>query len=290
MRALLTYGSYRLLGALVGPLPPRAGYWLARRTGPLIYALSPRLRNVLSHNIRHVLGPHADQDRVRALARQACVNIAKGHYDLFRVDRLNIEQITSLARIEGMERILSALRRGKGVVVVSAHFGNVDVMAQLPLAYGIPVTGAVEHIQPERLFRYLRKIRQRHGVRLIPTDEPLLGLFRALKRGEIVALPCDRINADNTRTVEFFGAPARLPDGPVRVALRTGAALIPAFCRRLADDSLQVRVEPEIELARTGDHEADVAAGMDQVVRAMERAIVQHPEQWLTAVPIWPMT
>jgi lauroyl/myristoyl acyltransferase len=285
----LTYGSYRLLGALVGPLPPRIGHWIARGAGRLLYRLSPRLKGILTHNIRHVLGPGADEKQVQALVREACVNVAKSHYDLFRVSRLTTDDIMGLTRIEGREHMDQALKQGKGVLLISAHVGNVDVVGQLPMVYGVPITGPVEHIQPERLFRYVLKIRQSHGVRLLPSDGPLTEMFRALKRGEIVGLPCDRAIADNSREFEFFGALAQLSDGPVRVALRTGAPLVPAFVLRLPDDSFLVRIEPPLDLPCTGDREADVMAGMKMVIDVMERYIAEHPEQWLVAQPVWPM-
>jgi len=289
VRAFLTYALYRFVGAVTGPLPPRVGYWLARRAGFLLYHTSPRLRDVLVHNIQYVLGPDADRERVQDMARQACVHIAKGHYDLFRVGRLTVEQIRELVQIEGLSYLTDALRRGQGAVIVTAHVGNVDVVGQVPLTLDVPISGPAMHVQPERLFQYTLKLRQSHGLRLLPSDGPMIGLFRALKRGEIIALPCDRLTGDSARSVEFFGFPARLPDGAVRIALRTGAPLIPAFVLRLPDDSFLIAVEPPLDLGRTGDMEADVAAGMDQVVRAMERHIAQHPEQWLVAAPIWPM-
>ncbi|RPI58952.1 MAG: hypothetical protein EHM56_00325 [Chloroflexi bacterium] len=288
VRALLIYGSYRLLGGLFGPLPPRLGYPLAHRMGTLIYHLAPRLRRSLSDNMRHVLGPGAPEEQVRALTREACVNIAKGHYDLFRVSRLTPEEIRRMVRFEGMEHFQAARQPGKGVIVVSAHLGNVDIVIQAPLAYGIPIMGPTMHVQPERLFRYLLKLRQSHGLRLIPIDGPLLEVVRALKRGELVGLPCDRVIADSTRVVEFFGTPTLLPDGPVRLALRTGAVVLPAFARRLTDDSFVIHVEPPLELQRTGDQEADIASGMEQVARTMERHISRSPGQWLIAAPLWP--
>jgi len=288
VRALFIYVSYRLLGGLVGPLPPRLGYPLARRAGTLLYHFSPRLRRALEDNMRHVLGPGAREEQVEALTREACANIAKGHYELFRVSRLTPEEIRSLVRIEGMENLQAASQPGKGVVVVSAHLGNVDIIAQAPLAYGIPIMGPVMHVQPERLFRYILRLRQSHGLRLIPNDGPLIEVVRALKRGDLVALPCDRVIADSTRVVELFGSPTRLPDGPVRLALRTGATLLPAFAQRLADDSFVIHVEPPLEIRNTGDREADIASGMEQVARSMERHISRSPGQWLIAAPLWP--
>ncbi len=289
MRGYLIYVSYRLLAALTGRLPPRVGYWLAGRVGFLLYHLVPSLRLVILHNMQHVLGPQAKPEEVEAAARRACVNVAKGHYDLFRVSRLTIDEIRDLTQVQGMEHLYEALDRGRGVVVFSAHFGNVDIVGQLPAAHGLRITGAAHHIQPERLFRFLLRIRQQHGLRLIPSDESMIGLFRALKRGEIVALPTDRNVTDHSREVEFFGEPTHLPDGPVRVALRTGAALVSAFVLRLPDNSFLVQVEPALDLPRTGDTEADVQAGMELVVEVMERHIGRHPEQWLVAAPVWPM-
>ncbi|HSJ58520.1 MAG TPA: lysophospholipid acyltransferase family protein [Anaerolineae bacterium] len=289
MRDLIVYSAYRLIAALVGPLPPRIGYWVARRAGPLIYRFSPHLRRTLEHNMSHVLGFEADDARVRAAVHRVCVNIAKGHYELFRVRRLTPEQIRNMTEIDGLDRLYAALEQGKGVVIVSAHFGNVDMMGQVPLAYGIPISGAVEHIRPERLFRYLLDIRQKHGMRLYPTDGPMVGLFKALRRGELVALPCDRAIGDHVRPVEFFGEPARLPDGPVRVALRTGAPLIPVFIVRQPDNTFRAIVEPPLDLVHTGDVERDVAAGMERVVEVMERYLSEYPEQWLVAVPVWPL-
>ena len=287
LRPYLEYGIYRVLGGVAGYLPPRIGYWLAGCMGALLYALSPKLRRTLSDNIAHVLGIDAGDDRVRGLARQACVHYVKGHYDLFRVGRLTTAELKQMIRIEGREHIERALDRGKGAILISAHLGNIDVVGQLPLAYGVPVTGPVQHIRPERLYQYVLRLRQGHGLRLIPSDGPMMELYRALRRNEMIGLPCDRGIADSARETEFFGSPAPLPDGPVRVALRSGAALIPVFALRLPDNTFHAQIEPELLLSRSGDNETDVANGMGQVVEVMERYIARNPEQWLVAVPVW---
>jgi phosphatidylinositol dimannoside acyltransferase len=288
VRGYLVYFAYRLLAATAGRLPPATGYWLASQVSRLLYIVSPRLCSAVRSNMHHVLGADADPKRVREATRGAFTNIVKGHYDLFRMARLSTDEIKELTDVDGMDHLFQALSGGQGAVVVSAHLGNVDIVGQLPLVHGIQISGAVQHIQPEPLFRYLLKLRQSHGLRLIPNDAPLIGLFRALKRGEIIALPCDRDITDHGRVVEFFGTPARLPDGPIRVALRTGAPMIPAFAERLPDNTFKVYIEPPLELERTGDTEADIDRGMKLVVAAMERHISRDPAQWLVAAPVWP--
>lgn len=289
MRDFLTFATYRLLGALTGPLPPRLGYGLGRPVGALLLATSPQLKRTLTWNMSHVLGPDANEDELGAVVRKACENIIKGHYDLFRLARLSKEEMLGMTRFEGVEHMEEALALGKGVIMFSAHFGNVDILIQLPLARGVPVCTPVAHIRPERLFRYTLRLRTSHGMTMYPTDGPMIGLYRALKRGEMVGLAADRGLESSTRRVEFFGEPADLPEGPVRLALRTGAPLVPAFGLRLPDDTFLARVEPALELPRTGDQEADLAAGMEMVAEVLERVISQHPEQWLLAKPAWPM-
>jgi lauroyl/myristoyl acyltransferase len=288
LRSGVTFVSYRLVGAIAGRLPTRVGFWLARWVGALLYALSPRLRQTLTHNLRYVFGPDADPTEIQAAVRQACVHIAKGHYDLFRLPRLGAEKIQALAEVEGWENLVQALAGGRGAIIVSAHMGSVDLVMQLAVLHNIPTTAPVLRTRPERLFRYTRGLRQSYGLRLIPTDEPMLALFRALRRGELIGLAVDRVSNDDGQEIEFFGSLTRLPQGPVRVALRTEAPLLPAFAVRYPDDSFRVEIGPPLELVRTGNLEADMEAGMKKVVATVEAQIRRYPEQWLVAVPVWP--
>lgn len=210
LRGNLSYGTYRLVGAVMGPVPPRIGYVVARGAGRLLYRFDKRLAHTLTHNLGHVLGPDADDDKVQEYVRRACLNIAKGHYELFRVNRLTDDEIRALTQIEGREHVDRALAAGRGVILVSAHLGNVDVVGQLPLMYGIPLTSVVWRTKPERLFRYAKGLRESHGLRLIPSDGSMLELIRALRRGEAIILAMDRTVGTSVRDVEFFGSPAPL--------------------------------------------------------------------------------
>lgn len=238
--------------------------------------------------MRHVLGPDAPEAKVQAHVRGICTNLFKNYYDLLRADRLDLDEIKKQVQIEGEQLLLDALARGRGVILTTAHLGNLDLVMHIPSVYGYSVTGVVEHIKPERLYRYALEQRTSHGINLIPSDGPMIGLVRALKRGEIVGLALDRALTDNGYRVPFFGSPALLPDGAVRLALRTGTPLLAAFTERLPDNSFLVRVEPVLDPPHKSDSEADVTAGMEQVVAIMERHISRHPEQWTLSVPIWP--
>jgi lauroyl/myristoyl acyltransferase len=286
-QALLSYYAYRLFGAVMPLVPPRIGYAFFTCLGDLAYAMSKASRENVLDNLRHVLGTQADKTRLEQVARQVFRNQARNYYDLFRVASLSAAQIERLVTIHGLQHIDGALSAGKGLIVVSAHFGNLDVVVQAFALRHYPITVIAEHLQPEKLYQYVVSLRASKGIKIIPVDSFLRPLFKALRNNEIVGLAADRNLTETGTVVEFFGAPALLPDGHVRLALRTGAKLAMAFSIRKPDNTFEVFVEPPLPLENTGDLKEDVHSGMAKLVSILEKYIGQHPEQWVMFQPVW---
>jgi len=287
-QTFLTYLLYRLAGAIVPHIPPRWGYPFFSFIGDLIYRFHSRARQIVQENLRHVLGHKSDKAAVEETSRQLFRNSLKNYYELFHQRTLSREEMRASLTVKGLEHIEEALAQGKGLVLVTAHFGSPDGLIYLAPLFSYRMTAPAEHLKPERLFRYLVSLRKRGGITLLPADGPLLGLFRALKRNQIVVIAADRDTTESGIMVDFFGAPARLPDGHVQLAMRTGAKLALAFGRRELDNTYTIEIHPLLELEDTGDFKRDVRANMEKVVAGLERVIRQYPEQWLMFVPLWP--
>ncbi len=287
-QTFLVYLLYRLAGAIVPHIPPRWGYPLFSFIGDLIYRFHSGARQIVQENLRHVLGQETDRATIEETARQLFHNSLQNYYELFHQRTLSGEEMRASLTVKGLEHIEEALAQGKGLVLATAHFGSPDgLMHAIPLL-SFPVTAPAEHLKPEILFRYICSLRENKGITLLPADGPLLGLFRALKRNEIVVVAADRDTTESGIMVDFFGAPARLPDGHVQLAMRTGAKLALAFGRREPDNTYTIEIHPPLELEDTGDFKRDVRANMEKVVAGLERVIRQHPEQWLIFYPLWP--
>jgi lauroyl/myristoyl acyltransferase len=285
---MLTYYLHRLLGWLVPLVPPSLGYPLATILGDIFYRLHKTTRANVYDNVVHILeGSQKAVGDSETIVRGVFCNMAKNFYDLFRAQTLSLAEIDRLVKVEGWEHIEEALTKGKGLIFVGTHFGNVDIVAQVPALREIPVVGPAEHLKPEALFRYVCSLRANKSFRLIPIDGPIFELFRALRRNEVVALAADRNIAGSGIVVDFFGAPARLPDGYAQLSLRTGAPIILGFSQRLPDNTFVVYLEPPLELESTGDRDRDARDGVEKVVAIMERYIGEHPEQWVMSVPLW---
>jgi len=284
---VVSYYAYRLAGALAPRVPPAIGYRIAEQLGSIVYRLSPLRANV-HDNISHVIGEPTGSRCVQRLARQIFRNQCKNYFDLLRVAGLTADDVRkAVSGVSGVEHLDHALTRGRGVILASGHCGNIDLAGQSLALWGYNVLGVAEHLRPERLFRYLRLARESHGLRFMPADGSLRSLFRALQANEIVGLALDRNVTNAGRVVAFFRQPARLPDGYLRLALHTGAALILVFCRRLPDNTFVITIEPEAELERSDDLERDVGANMPSVLSILESYLARHPDQWVYFQPVW---
>jgi lauroyl/myristoyl acyltransferase len=281
------YYPYRALGALAPHVPAGLGYRLSAQVGTLAYYLNPRGAAALRSNLYHVLGGKADNRGIKSTALEVFRNLTKNYYDLFHKHTMSEEEATSTITVRNLHYLEEGLREGTGVIVATAHFGPFDALWQIGRSLNLTITAPAEHLEPESLFQYVCKLRDKEWIRFLPVDQPLLGLFRALRAGETVALAADRDITGSGILVDFFGAPARLPDGPVQLALRTGANLLTCFALRQPDNSAVLQIEPILQLERTGDLARDVLVNVPKVAARMEQWIGRNPEQWLVLYPIW---
>ncbi len=286
-QSLLSYYFYRLLGSLAPRAPRPLGYWLADKIGRLAFYVHRNGATTVEENLSHVLGANANGDRIKTTALDVFGNLAKNYFDLFHRHALGQEQANSTVTVQGLHLVSEALQEGRGLVLASGHFGPFDAAWQIGAILNLTITTPAEHLKPEKLYKYVCSLRASEWIRLLPIDGPLLGLFRALRRGEVVAVAADRDITHSGIVMDFFDAPARLPDGHVQLALRTGAKLLTCFALRQPDNSCLIQIEPPVDLDETGDFTRDVRVNARKVVARLEDWIDRYPDQWLMLHPIW---
>lgn len=216
------------------------------------------------------------------MVRMAWRNFAQGVYETACTLYSSKERIRSTIAIQGEEHLKRALAREKGVIALSAHLGNFTIMGTRLAAAGYPFTTVVKHPRDQGFARLTDSYRAKVGVKTIsakPRREAARQILRALRKNEIVLLIADEFKSGGVE-VEFLGRTALAPRGPVTLALRTGAAVIPMFATRDEKDQLTLRIEQEIDLIRTGDLQEDVAANVALFTRQLEAMVRRYPEQW----------
>ncbi len=257
--------------------------------GTLAWYLSPRLRRVTDDHMRHVLGPTASP-RARARAARGCVRTAARNYAAFaRAPYLTPEQqFAPIEVMDGADRFFGAVDRGCGVIAVSSHLGNPEAILRALGRSGLAVMVFIERLSPSRMHDWVRDLRGAPGLRLVTAD--LAGAREALthvRAGGVLVVLADRDLLGTGRPVMFFGERARLPSGPVELALRTGAPLLPVTVLRSPRGGLRVIIDEPLTLTRTGGRDANIEAGMRAMAAALETGIRRAPDQWFALSPIW---
>lgn len=280
------YCAFLLAEITISHLPKKVGYFIMTLLADIVYMLCPGLRESAAQNIRHVLGPESDEAAVRRVVRGVLRNTAKNYFDLIKLPLTSPEDIERQVVPHDWHHFADALARGKGVVLVTAHLGSFDMAAQLLAVRSIPTTVAVEALEPRPFLEHVISLRGSKGLNVIPAKAGALEIMlQSLRRGEVVLLVCDRDVAGDSPLTSFFGEETRLPDLAVRIAARTGAALIPVFNVRRDENRYDVYLEPAINIVPGGN--GAVAQSVSQVVRAMEKYIKECPDQWVVLRPVW---
>ena len=274
----------------LGRLPLPVLYWLTRVLADVAYVLFANPRHNVWDNLRHVMPPGATKSEIRAAARQVFRNVALYYADFFHMPYMDIDEFFQRRFIfHGFHEILvPATKSGEGVILLSAHCGNPELAGQGLIPMGVRVIALTEPLKPPRLSALVDRLRSSKGHTFVPVS---LGgvkrVMQALRNGGVVALMGDRDIEGPKARLPFCGVETLMPTGPIEVALRTGATLIPCFSARRNTHIIEVDVEAPLELERTGDFERDVQLGALKYLERLERRLRADPGQWAVLEKIW---
>ena len=275
---------------LLGRLPTRVLYLLAAVAATLTYLFAWRLRRNVWDNMRHVMGPNTPKKELRRAVRQVLGNWAKSYADLIHLPYLDLDRFFDQKLIyRGFdENMLPALANGKGVIIASGHFGNVELGIQGLLVKGVKVTVLTERLQPPALSRLVDGLRASKGHAFLPVSiGSVKAVLRSIKAGGVVGLMCDRDIEGRSIRVPFCGTTTSVPVGAVELAMRTGAPLVPIFIHRKNGDACEAFVEPPLELVNDGDPQADLTTNVRHLLRRFEAHLRRDPGQWTVLETVW---
>lgn len=265
--------------ASLDPGAERVARWIYRRDGP-------RQRR-LRANLRIALGPQAGEPAVDSAAAAAYGSYGRYMIEFFTMGWPDFWRRRSrIVRVD-VRPLEAALAQGKGAVLFGAHGGNWDLAgAECARSYGA-FHSAAEAVRPEWLGRLASRIRFRAGITLYDANAAGRPLVRALRSGQTVGLVCDRVVIGDGVDVMLCGHKAKLPKGPVALAIMTGAPLIPTAMERQANGDIRVELLPPIDLSDLGRGQEDLAKGVQRMADQLTILIGRGYRSWYALQPIW---
>ena len=283
------YLTYRGLAGVLQVTPRPLAAVVAAAVGYTISGMSRSKGPVVHANLRRVLGPDADEARVRRLVKRAFSSYARYWVEAAQVSALRSDQIESIFSIEGFERFRLEMARGRGVVIVLPHVGSWEYGGRWLAQQGYPMTTVGELLEPPELFDWFTSQRAMIGLTVLPPGaDTTVRLLDTLRAGRVVGLLADRDLVGNGVEVAFFGEKTTLPAGPAVLALRSGAPLMTCAIYQRPCGRYHAVLRPPLDSTRTGRLRQDVQRLTEEMAFSLEGLIRQAPEQWHLFQPNWP--
>ncbi len=253
--------------------------WLAR----IGFCLFRGFRNRSIANIRIALGDGLSSTEIAGVVRNSLRNFFRACVEIGVAVVASDAKLKAEIPIVGRKHLDAALAKGKGVLLLSAHLGNFFLVGCRIAIEGVPTFVLVNQPRDGRfaelLDDYRLQVRQK-TIHARPRPRALRELTEVLRHNQIAVVIADEYRRGPGIEVPLFGKTVIARRGAVSLALRTGAAVVPACMVRQADDSLRLVIEPELELAREERNAAAVRENTIRITRWLERTVRSHPEQW----------
>jgi lauroyl/myristoyl acyltransferase len=275
----------------------QAAMYLARRLSPAgarrVTALVagaitlPRgtMYRYLLGNQAHVRALQADDPRLHQAVRAVLMHTGQVYYDLFQHAARDLPMPIDVDE-QSMQHLQQAAASGRGAIVGGAHLGGFDFA--LSKVSGIIPMQILSLTEPPKGFRLLNDLRATPPSEITPIGPATLrAAIRRLRSGGVLATGIDRPVPGQLEDITFFGAPAHLPVGHIRLALRTGALLLTFWCEWTPERGYRGFITEPMELLRSEDEQADLITNARRMLVVAEAAIARHPDQWLMYVPVW---
>jgi KDO2-lipid IV(A) lauroyltransferase len=276
---------YRLIFAVVrlmSFIPFRTGQFLGRLFGRA-FAMVPMGRTRVSlDNLLIAFGDHMEAGEIKRLNRRVVMHFGEMLFELPHILRLNHANLDRYVVLENKENLLNAMEKGKGIFILTAHFGNWELMSVVInlcfAADGAVVARPVDFSPADRV---ISNLRSRFGAEIISKDRGMRKIIKAVRNNRAVGILLDQ-NVDwySGVFVEFLGRQACVNKGLALMALRNDTPVVPAFSVRQPDGRYRIIFEKEVDLKRTGDRTKDIEENTAIFTGIIEKYIRQYPDHW----------
>jgi Kdo2-lipid IVA lauroyltransferase/acyltransferase len=278
---------FESLFKLLGRLPRAWTGKMAGIMGEMLFRVDKKHRDIAMGNLTYAFGVQKQPREIKKIARQVFINIMQVVFEIGWSLQLKDSHFPEHFRIDGYHHIKNAYEKGKGVLALTAHFGNWELLTIIAAMIRFPINIVVRPLDFKPLDLFIFNLRTRYGGKIIPKQRSFRTIIRCLNRGEMVALLMDQ-NVDwyEGVFVDFMGHRACTNKGLALLALKTGAPVIPVFMIR-EKRGFRAEFGPEIPTLKTGDKQKDIETNTREYNRVIENVIHRYPDQWFWIHQRW---
>jgi KDO2-lipid IV(A) lauroyltransferase len=262
-------------------LPRRFSLGVGRILGFAVYSLSRRHRRIALSNLKTAFGSELSRPARRGIARKSFLHFGKLLADLIKFSHLDDVRRDKLIQAEGEENLNQALKKGKGALLFSGHYGNWEIASHF-LSRKAKFYVIARALDNDLLEKELLKMRANLGAKVIYKQQAAKRILQSLRTREMVAILIDQnVLRSQGVFVDFFGKAAATTPSLAAFFLRTQSPLIPTFCYPAPHDTYKLKILKPLKVSLTGDYDQDVLKITQICTKIIEAQIKENPEYWL---------
>lgn len=271
----------------MGKIPTTVRIRLSNTIGRIWYACDRTHRQVVLDNLNQAFSGQKSDPEIARLAILIFQHISRIIFEIGWSMGLRKADFSNHFSIIGLSHFRRAQREKKGVLLLTGHFGNWELLSIIAAMIACPVHVLYRPLDVKPVDHWLQQYRSRYGSNMIPNARAMRKILRVLKDGGVVSLLMDQ-NVDwyEGVFVDFFGKRACTNSGMALLALKTGAAVIPVFMSRQGSGFV-AEFAQELPLIRTGDKQKDIEANTQKYNDILESIVRRYPEQWFWVHRRW---
>lgn len=285
---LIEYYILYLLLKVLSLLPLTFTAWAGEAIGRIIYLFDLKHRAIALKNLELTIGRDKDIGRLRLIVKGSLENLGRSAGEFISIRRYTKENIKKFVAIEGWENFKEAYREGKGIIFLTGHFGNWELLAVVLSLLGCPINVVARQLDNHLLDKKINEMRGIGGNRVIYKKNALSESLRLLKKGEAVGFLLDQNTSRREGVfVDFLGRKACTNRGVALIALKSRAPVIPVFIVREGPIHHRVIIEKRVETVRSGDISEDIVKNTERFTKVIESYIIKYPDHWLWIHDRW---
>ena len=282
LKRSLTVVITRSLVIVLNIIPRSFGIFMFSWIGLVAWRLDAKDRHRIRRHLTMVYGDKLSAARKERIGRTFFINSAKNFVDFVRMQRYYKSEIADLIDVEGLEHFDRAHKKGKGIIGISGHIGNFELMAVFLAAQGYPIGVIGRRMYDDRMDQLLVGNREALGLTNFYTTDSPRRLLKWLAEGNVIGVLMD---TDSFRVrsmlVPSFGRLSYTPVGHIMLAIRTGAELVPSFCVRTENNRYKLVFKPPIKYDPGSGTDEDIYRITLQCNQVIDKFIDEHPDQWI---------